>query len=134
MQGIELVKTLYDHFASGNYTVIRNLFHPGIQWNQMKGFPGGGSYTGADEIVEHVFDNFKKNWTHWKAHVTKMLQCEEHVLVYGYYEGQFKETGNYFNAAFLCEYVVEENKIIQFNQYTDTYLIAEAMGFAANSK
>jgi uncharacterized protein len=29
---------------------------------------------------------------------------------------------------FACEYKVKNEKITEFNQYTDTFLIAEAMG------
>jgi uncharacterized protein len=31
-------------------------------------------------------------------------------------------------ADFACEYKVSNGKIIEFNQYTDTFLIGQAMG------
>jgi uncharacterized protein len=33
-------------------------------------------------------------------------------------------------ADFACEYKIHNEKITVFNQYTDTFLIAEAMGLA----
>jgi hypothetical protein len=36
-------------------------------------------------------------------------------------------TGNYIKAEFACEFKIKGDKITEFNQYTDTFLIGQAM-------
>lgn len=48
----------------------------------------------------------------------------------GYYEGTYNATGRSGRAEFVAEYKVADGKITEYNQYTDTFLIAQAMGLA----
>lgn len=127
MENIRIVQALYDYFATDNREAIREIFDPQISWNQMEGFPGGGNYIGADEIFIHVFDNFKKAWTVWKATVNRYFQSEDAVIATGYYEGTYLKTGRSMKAAFAGEYIIKSGKITAFYQYTDTLLISQAM-------
>jgi uncharacterized protein len=128
MTNIETVKEMYNLFATKNNDAIRQIFDENIQWNQMKGFPNGGKHIGADAIFENVFAGFRQHWTDWKATITRYIDSGDGVFVIGFYEGTFKATGKYMKADFACEYKVSNGKITEFNQYTDTFLIGEAMG------
>lgn len=119
---------MYELFASKDNDAIRLIFDKNIRWNQMKGFPGGGKHIGADAVFENVFQGFRQNWTNWKATVSRYIDSIDGVIVLGFYEGTYKATGKYMKSDFACEYIVNEGKIIEFNQYTDTFLIGQAMG------
>ena len=127
MGNIETVKKMYDLFATKDNEAIRKIFDENIEWKQMKGFPNGGQYIGADAIFEHVFDKFHKDWTDWKAYIYRYIDSGDGVFVIGFYEGTYKATGKSMKADFACEYKVYDGKITAFTQYTDTYLIAQAM-------
>lgn len=128
MGNIETVERMYALFATKDNEAIRTIFAPDIRWNQMKGFPGGGQYIGPDAVFEHVFGGFSRNWTNWKAVTTRFIDSGDGVFVVGYYEGTYTATGNYMKADFAAEYKVKDGMITAFNQYTDTFLIAAAMG------
>jgi uncharacterized protein len=128
MNNIETIKKMYQLFATKDYKGIRNIFDENIEWNQMKGFPNGGQYVGADAIFENVFTGFSNNWTDWKATISQYIDNGDGVFVIGFYEGTFNATQKYMKADFACEYKIHNEKITTFNQYTDTFLIAEAMG------
>lgn len=119
---------MYELFSIKDFNAIRTLFDEKINWNQMKGFPGGGQYIGSDDVFEKVFDAFNQNWNSWKAFITRFIDSGDGAFVIGYYEGTYKATGRSMRAEFACEYKVINGKITEFNQYTDTFLIAEAMG------
>ncbi len=128
MNNIDTVKKMYELFATKDYEAIKKIFDKNIRWNQMRGFPGGGQYIGAEPIFEKVFDGFRKDWTDWKATITRYIDSGDGVFVVGCYEGTYKATGRSMQADFACEYKVKEGKITEFNQYTDTLLIGQAMG------
>ena len=128
MRNIETVKKMYDLFDAKDNEGVRHIFDRNIKWNQMKGFPNGGQYIGVDTIFEKIFGGFRQNWTNWKATITRYVDSGDGVFVIGFYEGTYKQTGKSMKADFVCEYKVKEGKIMEFNQYTDTFLIGQAMG------
>lgn len=124
---IATVQKMYELFASQDNEALRSIFDEKIKWNQMKGFPGGGQYVGADAVFDQVFYGFRQSWTTWKATVTRYIDSGEGVIVIGFYEGFYRATGKSMKADFACEYKVKNGKITEFNQYTDTFLIGKAM-------
>ncbi|MBR9853299.1 MAG: nuclear transport factor 2 family protein [Algicola sp.] len=124
---IEIIKELYEDFSKGNIDGIKEKFAPQIKWTQMKGFPNGGNHIGFENVQRNVFQNFSLNWTNWSANVNELVDANESVFAIGKYEGIFNETGKSLEADFIHRYVIEKDKIIEFAQYTDTYLIAKAM-------
>lgn len=128
MENIGIVKKMYELFAIKDHEAIRKIFDERIKWNQMRGFPGGGQHVGADEVFKNVFGEFGKNWTDWRATITRYIDSGDGVFVIGFYEGIYKASGKYMKADFACEYKVTDGKITEFNQYTDTFLIGQAMG------
>lgn len=127
MSNIETVKEMYARFAAGNTEAIRGIFAENVRWNMMKGFPGGGQYVGVDAIFERVFAYLSADWTGWKAISTHFIDSGDGVFVVGYYEGTYKETGKPVRAEFASEYKVANGQITEYNQYTDTFLVAQAM-------
>lgn len=127
LSDIEVVKEMYRCFAEKDYDQLRKTFAPDIVWVQMPGFPGGGTYRGADDIFKHVFGKFKVEWKDWKAMVTDFSGGKGFVLATGYYEGTFIATSKFVKAEFAHMYRISDGKIVKFQQYTDTFLINEAM-------
>ena len=48
MQNSDIVRKLYEAFAARDLEAILEIFDPEIVWIQNKGFPGGGTYIGAE--------------------------------------------------------------------------------------
>jgi uncharacterized protein len=128
MTNIDTIKRLYQLFAVRDNEEIRKIFAADIVWSQMDGFPNGGTYIGADAIFENVFAGFREHWTIFNTVVTEYVDASSSVMVIGYYEGIYEQTGRPVKAAFVHRYHLKKGKIIRFTQYTDTYLIAKAMG------
>lgn len=80
-----------------------------------------------DAVFEHVFGYFSANWTGWKAITTRFIDSGDGVFLVGYYEGNYKATSKSVRAGFASEYKVANGKITEYNQYTDTFLVAQAM-------
>lgn len=124
---MQAVRELYDLFATKNFEQIRPLFHKKIKWNQMKGFPNGGEYVGADEIFSHVFKGFEDQWTNWEAQVNEFLDAGDDIVVTGKYKGTYNKSGKSLEADFIHRYTFQQGLITKFKQYTDTALFAATM-------
>lgn len=124
---IEIIKQLYQHFATKNMDAIRDLLATDVSWKQMEGFPNGGHYIGADDIFNNVFAGFSEHWTNWQANIEEYIASGASVFAIGSYSGTYNSTQKSMKAAFVHHYVLSNGKVTAFTQYTDTKLVADAM-------
>ncbi|ULQ57154.1 nuclear transport factor 2 family protein [Flavihumibacter rivuli] len=127
MEPVQVIEALYRYFAAKDEPGLLQLLDAAVQWKQMDGFPGSGSYSSADEVIKKVFRRLQTEWLDWKAVVTNFHAAGSHVFVEGYYSGTYAPTGKSMQADFLHSYDVKEGKVVAFRQYTDTWLVVRAM-------
>jgi uncharacterized protein len=132
MTHLETVQELYRCFAARDNEGVRAVLAPDIEWNQMAGFPNGGRYIGADAIFQGVFTGFREQWEEWRAPVERYLDAGDTILALGHYAGRYRATGRTLRAEFAHLYELKAGRIVRFVQYTDTRLVAEAMGLRPN--
>jgi ketosteroid isomerase-like protein len=124
---VAVVQSLFACFAAGDADGIRRLMSPTIEWVQMPGFPGGGTFQGPDAIFENVFAKLRREWIGWKSVPREFVQAGDRVLVLGHYEATWPSTGRSFRAEFAHLYKVRDGLIVSLQQFTDTRVIADAM-------
>lgn len=96
-------------------------------WIQNNGFPGGGTHIGAEKILKDVFEPFRVEWDSWEAIVSHWLDAGESVVALGEYRGVNKATGKSMRSAFAHVYWIRDRRIVCFQQYADTLMVARAM-------
>lgn len=126
-KNIALVRELYSSFNDGNDSHIIQLLSQDIQWNQMDGFPGSRRCLGISEVLGHVFADLRSEWMDWQSVANEFFADGDTVFVKGYYSGIHRLTQKAFKVPFIGEYKIHEGRISEFNQFTDTYWIAQAM-------
>nr|EES53253.1 MAG: Ketosteroid isomerase-related protein-like protein [Leptospirillum ferrodiazotrophum] len=137
MKNLETVQRLYDAFATRDRETILEIFDPEIVWIQNEGFPGGGTHVGAESVLRDVFAPFRLHWESWEAVVSQWLDAGEAVVALGEYRGVYKATGKSMQSAFAHVYWIRDRRIVRFQQYTDTLMVARAMSrdpYVAESK
>jgi ketosteroid isomerase-like protein len=127
-----VVNKLYHCFKTQDFLGMQACLDANVVWKQMKGFPGGGTYHGVNNVCRSVFASFHKDWDNWHAVTEEIIETTDGACAIGYYEGTFRETNKYMKAAFASFYKIKNGKIAIFTQYTDTLLIAEAMDIYIN--
>ena len=68
--------------------------------------------------------------TTWKVQVERLYNCDTTVIMQGRYRGTVQSTGRDLASQVVHIWDLEGNKIVRFQQYTDTWLFAEATGVA----
>lgn len=124
---LEIVQRLYAAFAARDREIILEIFDPEIVWIQNEGFPGGGTHMGAESVLKDVFAPFRVSWESWEADVSQWIEDGETVVALGEYRGVNKATGKSMKAAFAHAYWIRDSRIVRFQQYTDTLMVARAM-------
>ena len=122
----ELIKQFYIAFKNKDEKTYLELCDENIKWITMDEMPNAGTYIGKKQVFENYFPNMLFHFKEFHAIPEQILVLKDHVMVTGRYQGVSKQNKK-FNVSFSHVYLVEENKIKQFRQFTDARKIQETL-------
>lgn len=124
----EIVKSLYDAFASGDVPAALDTFDAGIEWREAEGlrYADGNPYIGAQAIAAGVFQRLAGDFDNFTVAPANIIDAGDVVVAEGRYRGIVKDTGKRVDAQFAHVWSLKNGKIVRFQQYTDTKQWAEA--------
>ena len=120
-----------DHYAASarqDITAMMADVAPDVQWTEMAGFPCAGTWVGPDQVIEHVFKALGATWTSYRFEPQELIHSADRVIGLGTYHGTYGKTGKSMQARVAHVWRLRDGKIVQFEQFTDTLLVAQAMG------
>ncbi|MBX7061199.1 MAG: nuclear transport factor 2 family protein [Pyrinomonadaceae bacterium] len=125
----EIIRGLYDAFAQGNVPAVLAAFDDDISWTEAEGFMYGGTYIGANAVLENVFMKLGTEWEGFAAVPNKIVDGGDgNVISIGTYSGKFLATGRSVSVPFAHSWELSEGKVKKFMQYTDTAVIKRDLG------
>lgn len=127
MSNKQTIESLYQSFAQGNIPAVLGAFADDIEWTEAEGFPYGGTYRGANAILENVFMKLGSEWEGFSAVPDEFLDAGETIVALGNYGGKYRQTGKSMQAPFAHVWKLLDGKIVKFVQYTDTLKVSEAL-------
>lgn len=123
----EIVKAHYDAGARGDLSGMIADISPDCRWTEMSGFPCAGTYIGPEAVVENVFKALGAQFDNFAFVLERLLDAGTEAVGIGTYSGTHRKTGRSFKARVVHVWTVREDKIIAFEQFTDTFRVVEAM-------
>jgi ketosteroid isomerase-like protein len=125
------VRGLYDAFARGDIATVVGAFDPKIEWNEAEHvtFWPGHAFVGPDAVVEGVFMQIPPTFGDTFAiNLGRVHEAGNTVIVEARYTGTIQSTGADLSAQVVHVWDLDGQKIVKFQQYTDTWQFAEATG------
>ena len=126
MSNEELIKKFYIAFKNKDEKIYLELCDDNIEWITMDEMPNSGTYIGKKQVFENYFPNMLSHFKEFHAIPEQISGLKDHVMVTGRYQGISKQDKK-FDVSFSHVYLVEENKIKQFRQFTDAQKIQETL-------
>ncbi|MGI8883734.1 MAG: nuclear transport factor 2 family protein [Pyrinomonadaceae bacterium] len=127
MDNKQIIENGYKCFEAGDIPGLLGTFDENIEWTEAEGFPYGGTYTGANAIVENVFMKLGGEWEGFSAVPDEILDAGDNIVALGHYSGKYNATGKSMKVPFAHIWTLSNGKIIKFVQYTDTLKVSEAL-------
>ena len=127
MTNLNLIKSVYEAFATGDIPAVLGALSPDIAWTEAEGFPYGGTYNSPKAVLEGVFMRLGSEWEGFAAVPDEFIDGGDTVVVLGKYSGKYKATGKSFQANFAHVWKMQDGKAAQFIQYVDTLLVHRAV-------
>lgn len=123
-----------DHYAASDRADIAGMMAdvaPDVRWTEMAGFPCAGTWIGADQVVEHVFKVLGSEWYDYRFTLESLIDAGECIVGVGIYSGTYRRSGKAMQVRVAHVWRLADGKIVNFEQFTDTLLVARAMEAAA---
>ena len=129
-ENLATVKRLYAAFGTGDLTGVLAALDESIDWT----VPGSAPWAGEGRGHEHVrgfFQRFGATASLEKFEPRTFVADGDTVVVLGYEEGTFRQTGRTWKAHFTHTFTMSGGKITAHREYIDTQAIAEALRVTA---
>lgn len=128
-----LIEQAYEAFAKGDVPSVLALFDDGIEWFEAEGstYWTGQPFRGANEIVEGLFQKLPQDTTGFTITLGRVVACGDTVLVEGRYSGTWNSTGTTFDLQMAHVWDFRGDKVVRWQQYTDTLGWARVSGEVA---
>jgi ketosteroid isomerase-like protein len=125
---IDLIKQIYEHFNKRNYDAVVDSFDGNFEWIAADNSPlaDRSPYRGREVVRDGVFERITAGFTHLEVAIDELIDAGEKIVVLGYYDGNFAVSGKRLYAQLAHVWTIANGKAVKFQQYVDTYAIAEA--------
>lgn len=124
---VQIVKGLYESFAEGDIEAVAATWASDIELNEPVGFVGGGTFQGADEIMESVFGVMGATWEDVSADPDRFIADGDTVVALYTWRGTSIETGNDVEFPGVHVFEFDDGAISQWTSYGDTALYNAAL-------
>jgi hypothetical protein len=121
---------IVDHYTASARQDLASMMAevaPDVRWTEMAGFPCAGTWVGSEQVVDHVFKALGNEWIDYRFELAELIDAGDRVIGVGLYSGTYKKTGKSMKARVVHIWQLKEGKIVQFEQFTDTLFVAQAM-------
>ncbi len=133
-ENVKIINSIYQAFNQGNYPAVLELFDPAFEWVAAENSPlaDRSPYRGLNEVREGVFMRIAAGFERLTIKVDELFVAGDKVVILGYYDGVPKATGRRFHAQLAHIWTIAAGKAAKFQQYTDTYQLAESVKQSAD--
>ena len=127
---VQRIRSLYDAFGRGDVPTVLGSFDPNIVWMEAENanYADRNPYRGPQAVGEGIFMRIGQDWSNFRVNVEQLIDGGGNVVALGRYTGTNKSTGQPLNAQFVHVWSLQENRIVRFQQYTDTAQFARVTG------
>jgi ketosteroid isomerase-like protein len=119
-----------DHYAASTRRDIAGMMADvshNVAWTEMAGFPCAGTWIGPEQVLTNVFAVLGSEWEDHCFVLERLIDGGEHIVGIGTYSGRNLRTGKAMQARVSHVWQLAAGRIVAFEQFTDTLLVAQAM-------
>lgn len=128
---VALVQQAYDGFAKGDVGPLLGLLAEDVEWYEAEHvtYWPGGPFRGPQAVIEGVFARIPQDFTDFRIDLTRILGIGDTVVVEARYRAtSAAATGRPLDAQVAHVWDFRDDKVIRWQQYTDTWQFAVLTG------
>ncbi|MDL9980221.1 nuclear transport factor 2 family protein [Microbacterium candidum] len=126
MSNADIIRAHYAASDRGDLAGMVADFADDVSWTEAAGFPLAGTYTGPQGVIDNVFRKLGEDWDGYTVAIDDVVDGGDTVVGIGTYSGTHRATGRFFAARVAHVWRLAGAKVVAFEQFTDTLLVARA--------
>lgn len=124
----DIVKGHYAASGRGDIAAMFADVSETVEWTEMAGFPCAGTWIGPQAVIDNVFKVLGSAWENYRFALEHLVDGGDVIVGIGTYTGTYRATGKAMQARVAHVWRLDAGKVVKFEQFTDTLLVARAMG------
>jgi ketosteroid isomerase-like protein len=124
---LQIIADHYTASASRDFAGMMADVSPAVAWTEMAGFPCAGTWIGPEQVLAKVFAVLGSEWEDYRFVLERLIDGGDHIVGIGTYSGRNLSTGKAMQARVSHVWKLAAGRIVAFEQFTDTLLVAQAM-------
>ena len=129
-ENVEIVRTLTDAFAQGDYEGALKGLDPEIEMVGPSDVTAGGAVTRGHEEISQTFGTFLGAWADYRYEVRNVVDCGDKVLVEAWQSGRGRKSGVEVSESVFVVWTLREGKAVRFQMTRDRAEALEAAGLS----
>ena len=128
---LTLVQEAYDGFARGDVEPLLSILGENIEWYEAEHvtYWPGGAFKGPQAVLEGVIIRIPQDFDNFTINIGRILGCGDTVVVEARYQAtSAKSSGKPRDAQVVHIWDFEGDKVVRWQQYTDTWQFAQLTG------
>jgi len=126
-RNLDIIQAHYAASARQDTEAMMADVSPDVRWTEMAGFPCAGTWVGPQQVLDKVFAVLGSAWQGYQFKLESLIDGGDRIVATGNYHGSYRATGKSMVARVAHVWQLEQGKIVRFEQFTDTLLVAQAM-------
>lgn len=126
-RNLDIIQAHYAASARQDTEAMMADVSPDVRWTEMAGFPCAGTWVGPQHVLDRVFAVLGSAWQGYQFKLESLIDGGDRIVATGNYHGSYRATGKSMVARVAHVWQLEQGKIVRFEQFTDTLLVAQAM-------
>jgi ketosteroid isomerase-like protein len=124
---LDIIQAHYAASARQDTAAMMADVSPDVRWTEMAGFPCAGTWVGPQQVIDNVFAVLGSAWQGYQFKLESLIDGGDRIVATGNYHGSYRATGKSMVVRVAHVWQLEQGKIVKFEQFTDTLLVAQAM-------
>lgn len=118
-----IMEQAYEAFGRGDIETVLAAFDEQIEWWSAENstYWQGRPLVGPEAVAQGIFQRIAADTTDFRVNVHRIVGCGDTVLAQGRYTGTWNATGRPLDAQFAHVWNFQGERVVRFQQYTDTY-------------
>ena len=127
-ENINVINKIYEAFGQRDFAAVLEHFAPTFEWIAAINSPlaDHSPYRGLDQVRDVVFARIAAGFERLTVKVDEIFGAGDKVVALGFYDGVRKSNGKRFQAQMAHIWTLANGKATKFQQYVDTYQLAES--------
>jgi uncharacterized protein len=122
----QFISHVFEEVAKGNRTIFLESCHDDVVWRTIGDTPWSGEFVGKQTLIDEIFRPLNNALVERRVTATRLIDGDDAIVVQARGQAVTRD-GHRYDNDYVFVIHVENGKIVRYEEYCDTALIARIL-------